>query len=300
MGPSPSFRILGAAAVVWLVLTSVAQGYSYQLTEAGTPKHWRRDAVPLVLGSRLVEVFGEAPAFQGATMAAEAWRGFPRVPALEIAAGGPSDATPLGAPDGENTIEVISPWPHGPAQLAVTVLYSRASGEIIEADVLLNGDMPMALLSEAPPGRAVGQAVLDRHDVASVLTHELGHVLGLGESEHAGATMWPAGQRGETFRRSLSDDDEQGVIALYESVAAASAAGHDPGPEPRALMAGCAASGGPVTGAPAAWAVGLAVLWLRRRAVARAAGFRRLGSRAGCFRGNSPSSGAVPRTVRAS
>jgi hypothetical protein len=48
------------------------------------------------------------------------------------------------------------------------------------------------------------------------MTHEAGHSLGLDESDtHPEATMWPLVSPGETHQRSLSEDDEQGVITNY-------------------------------------------------------------------------------------
>lgn len=56
---------------------------------------------------------------------------------------------------------------------------------------------------------------LQAFDLQSVLTHELGHALGLNHSANPTTTMYFAGQRGNTFFRSLSDDDIAGLCYLY-------------------------------------------------------------------------------------
>ncbi|HEX2677830.1 MAG TPA: matrixin family metalloprotease, partial [Polyangiales bacterium] len=63
----------------------------------------------------------------------------------------------------------------------------------------------------------------------AVLTHESGHVLGLGESKaDPDATMWPYAVPGETQKRTLAQDDEDGVIESYLSKPPAAAGGCGP------------------------------------------------------------------------
>lgn len=52
-------------------------------------------------------------------------------------------------------------------------------------------------------------------DYQSVLTHELGHALGLDGSSDREATMYESGRPGETKLRTLEADDIDGIQALY-------------------------------------------------------------------------------------
>jgi hypothetical protein len=105
-----------------------------------------------------------------------------------------------------------------------TVSYAQDSGEIVDADMELNA---WAGSGPAPPGYyftcvdtggtcgAPGQAGCIAMDVQNVATHEAGHVLGLAHSSVAGSTMEASAPLGETAKRTLAQDDVQGVCAIY-------------------------------------------------------------------------------------
>jgi len=130
---------------------------------------------------------------------------------------------------------------HQPGELALTTVWSRACGEIVEADVEVNAD--------ASTASAFMWADLDvtttnggYHDLQNALTHEMGHFIGLdhtcelapgaaaGEVDNLGnpvpncndatpaemeATMFPSSEAGDVSKRTLSDDDRGGLCAIY-------------------------------------------------------------------------------------
>jgi Matrixin len=94
------------------------------------------------------------------------------------------------------------------------VTYEMDTGRLLDADIVVNGEARFTLLPDPMTGTS------SDYDIAAVLTHETGHVLGLGESQaDPAATMWPYARPGETSKRSLFDDDEEGVITSYATKA---------------------------------------------------------------------------------
>lgn len=80
------------------------------------------------------------------------------------------------------------------------VTFNSSSGEIIEGDVLINDNFTFSL------------AVNDDNYLGNVVTHELGHFLGLSHGQVLGSTMFYSLSRGQS---GLSADDVAGVYTLY-------------------------------------------------------------------------------------
>jgi hypothetical protein len=88
------------------------------------------------------------------------------------------------------------------------VWHNPDSGEIYDADMQINETIgPLAICQHACPLGAV--------DLQNVMTHEAGHVFGLGHSQVPGATMSARATVGETSKRTLEDDDRAGLCAIY-------------------------------------------------------------------------------------
>lgn len=101
-------------------------------------------------------------------------------------------------------------WPEDiPAgTLAVTTMSYRVStGQILDADIDVNGVAHFWTDTTAP-----GQVDTD---VQNTLTHELGHVLGLAHAPDPEATMYAESAAGDLEKRSLSQDDIDGLCFIY-------------------------------------------------------------------------------------
>lgn len=91
-----------------------------------------------------------------------------------------------------------------------TVVTKRAAGEIIDADIDLNLHDYQFVLDPLEGSSAF--------DLQSVLTHEIGHMVGLDhtQQEHADAVMWPYADWGEEgTRRMLTQDDVDTLCETY-------------------------------------------------------------------------------------
>lgn len=241
------------------LLPSAASAYTLKSTSSGERVQWRGGAVELVLSREVVAMFPDEDGREALEMASEAWRGLPRVPDLLVA----RQLLPAGsgphATDGINGV-YLSDRPLSGGRLAITLAtFDSATGEMIDADILMSPTHRFELLDEDGDDRE--RRGPQAYDIASVLTHELGHVLGLGETDATEmATMWPLFGRGETHPRTLEIDDERGALAAYHDVPGA--------PETVPLTCGTVSAGGPapVRALPAALlGLPLALLALRRR-----------------------------------
>jgi len=115
-------------------------------------------------------------------------------------------------------------WRHDPNALGKTTLsYEITTGEIYDADIEINSTAGFVLQSEVPAGwmrpptcdQAPDVAECLQYDLASILTHEAGHFLGLAHSPVSSATMHFTVGLFDTEARSLDPDDVAGICSLY-------------------------------------------------------------------------------------
>lgn len=113
--------------------------------------------------------------------------------------------------------DLVDTWLHPVSALAITtVTFVRASGRILDADIEMNDDRFLFTTCDGDEGCIV------RHDLQNTLVHEVGHVLGLDHPPQnqplvEDATMYATAPEGETKKRTLDVDDENGLCAIYPS-----------------------------------------------------------------------------------
>jgi hypothetical protein len=133
---------------------------------------------------------------------------------FEISSNGAQFVSPSGGGDGINLITVAQNQEPGLFDGNRTgrtrVFYDPTTGLITEADIAINPGLQFS--TDGTP---------NTYDLESVLTHEIGHLLGLEHSGVIGATMQPRQGLNGIYNltaitpRTLSDDDRAGVRAIY-------------------------------------------------------------------------------------
>ena len=273
------------------ILTQVQSGSpGYRQSSTGHDLHWGRPALTVYLDGSLAQM--GAGANEAVMQAFGQWVGNDhRLPALAFDTGKTST---IPVQDGKSTVSYgLVTVPGHERDLAITVTYANdKTGEIIEADIVLNALYPMGVLTAKAAGQittptttpqndhdgdgkhngssstnsksmAAEEAVdcKNRYDAQNVATHEAGHFFGLGEDPiKSNATMFQLIDQCETHKRALATTDVGALTTLY-------AQNEDP-EEAKAGARACSFGGVPQSGG--ALAVSSAILGLmllgRRRA----------------------------------
>jgi len=247
---------------------------SFKKSQSGQELLWHEPKVTIYLDDSLGKLGPQAN--DAIVQAFGQWvTSDPKLPQL-VFDSGKTSAQPK--QDGKNTVSYAPiTAPGHEHDVAITITYANdKTGEIVEADVILNARYPMGVLTpkalagadegkgqgKSDDGRRSDEAVgcENRYDAQNVATHEAGHFFGLGEDmTERGATMFLSIDQCETHKRLLSSTDVGAVNALYAASQGPEQAG--------AGAAGCRFGGGAPTkpGALLASGLVLGLALLRRR-----------------------------------
>jgi|GEM_PF-2653706 len=222
-----------------LMLLSPAASFGFSLvTYNGVPARWQDGKV---IEIELDQNFSPFVSFKGddgngptqtvletVTRSIDAWR---NVTGTSINLRDPVLTTILEDPhyDGKNQIKMYTDqWANlsfkpPTTALAVTISTYTNPNEIIDSDIFFNGvNFEWANFNDE--GDRDGRS---KYDIENVLTHELGHFLGLDhtsvnsnetEKDFLEATMFFSSRPGDTERRTLNAKDILGVQHLYTTV----------------------------------------------------------------------------------
>ncbi len=108
-------------------------------------------------------------------------------------------------------------WEHANGALAITTTrFDKETGRISDSDVELNTPRFIFTAVESPVCIAPTFNVdCIASDIQNTVTHEVGHVLGLGHSTDPDSTMNANAFPGETGKRSLDADSRQFICDVY-------------------------------------------------------------------------------------
>lgn len=117
-------------------------------------------------------------------------------------------------------------WSHSTGIIALTTTnYNKNTGVIVDADIEFNeagdarGAAPRYYFTATRDGLPVcpraGELDCVSTDVQNTATHEIGHFFGLDHPPVPEATMYASTDAGETSKRSLAQDDIDGLCTIY-------------------------------------------------------------------------------------
>jgi hypothetical protein len=126
-----------------------------------------------------------------------------------------------------NTIAFLDPFKdpcadadgggYDPFAFAVTVVWhNTTTGEVLDADMMVNDQLATRFNVGGPYANCPDTGCLSTEaDLASLLTHEIGHFIGIGHSNVIEATMHAATERESVEKRTLAQDDIDAVCDIY-------------------------------------------------------------------------------------
>ncbi|HEX7478996.1 MAG TPA: matrixin family metalloprotease [Polyangiales bacterium] len=222
-----SFGVFGmgaSRAAAYCRETVDAQSTGPCVEKAGAARlHWTRSCLTQVFNDQF---FARTPLISEAEIRSEFHQSFQTwadvdcgggrtLFAVQQAAGTTSTSTSEFVFDAHNEAIIVgktlSEWVqlgHDPQALALTLLWHDAdSGEILDVDTELNEGSVRYANCDKP----CSQGMID---LRNTITHEGGHLLGLGHSTVLGSTMYDSAPDGEISKRTLAQDDIAGYCAL--------------------------------------------------------------------------------------
>jgi MYXO-CTERM domain-containing protein len=122
-----------------------------------------------------------------------------------------------------NTIAFRDPWEDQCGDdfarnaFAVTIVWhDTQTGRIFDADMMINDSLGPYAQCDPVSGCLRGTAgAPGPADLQAIVTHEVGHFIGIGHSDIADATMFPSSLRTDVSKRSLAQDDLEAVCTIY-------------------------------------------------------------------------------------
>jgi hypothetical protein len=212
--------------VLGLLVASGARGETSVLkTRAGSPVHWTRAEITLGLDASASRRVHRLDVVHAIERAAQAWN---RIPASQPRFRFTTE------PERDVTIRFCrTTWQGDSVDLGHTQFdASPHDGVVTSANIELNECDHVF----TPPGEKTSGPF----DLQAVMTHELGHVLGLGHSNTASAIMFPNGKG--MLARAPGPDDETALAVLYIGRELAPPSKAPPAPEVALQLPGPAAS----------------------------------------------------------
>jgi hypothetical protein len=229
---------LVCATAAIALATRSAEAFQLKHTSQGKVVKWTDPSVTFVVDPSVDRAASDGGGAFDAALSA--WSGVGGAPALASTMGTGQGKVAL---DGTNTVLFAADGfePAGVA-LAVTVLsYNEATGAIVDADIVINGLHPFAVLpagAQAPAGMtpvstdgaaSAGDDTsgLPPFDLLHVVSHEVGHTLGLGDvRDETDAVMYAFTMPGDAANRAPATDDIDGLDSVYRGAEARAGCGH--------------------------------------------------------------------------
>jgi len=186
-------------------------------SSTGQVPAWANMPVRFWISDRGSPQIGNGSEFAAVQAAFQTWQNVPTA-TVSFQAMGPTPVSTVGQ-DRLNTVTFVdNTVPLGSDTIASTFSFFELGSDgnlvIQEADIALNPAVGFS--TSGNPGK---------YDVQGVVTHEVGHLLGLDHSALLSSVMTPYGAAGQLDQRMLTYDDMVGISVLYPNSSAIASLG---------------------------------------------------------------------------
>lgn len=192
-----------------------AHAYKRTLSPQGDALYWEHYPIPFYIHRAVPSHLAAEPTYLAIRQSFQAWAE-PECTCLRFEDKGLTDDTQLGYNQKEPSknqnivIFVMQSWKHASNAVAVTsTTFNEKNGEIVGYDIEINAVNFLFSLDAMP---IHGSPTMD---IQNTITHEIGHVIGLDHSNVGDSTMFASGPVGETKKRTLHQDDLDGLCDIY-------------------------------------------------------------------------------------
>ena len=224
--PNPILALMALLAFV-----TSSQPSSFDLPAAAQERQikWPTRTIQIALSSSLLStspaIKPDSDVVGAAHRALASWSRAANIKFVEVASKKQS-VSPTSGGDGVSLITIagtsdnVSLFSEGNTTARTRVFYNLDSGEINEADIVIN---PFPYSETGAALQFSTDGTPGTYDLESTLAHEIGHLLGLSHSHVIGATMQPLQALNGTYglpaisERTLSAADQAAVRSLYGS-----------------------------------------------------------------------------------
>jgi len=189
------------------VFCTGAWSYTRITVSSGSTPKWPSMPIPFWINEKGYTQIGNGSEFPAVLSSFQTWENVPTADIRFNYLG--TTTTSSAGRDGMNIVSFAdTSTPLGSSTIAVTFSFFRTapgSGLIFdEADIVFNPALEFSTSAEE-----------NKFDIQSILTHEVGHLLGLDHSVLASSVMQPFGVASRLDLRTLMHDDIAGVSEIY-------------------------------------------------------------------------------------
>ena len=205
-----------ALILFFSLLSGTAASYTRFVSSSGNSPRWLSMPVPFWINDRGSPQILNGSDFEAILASFRTWENVPSA-GIRFDYRGTTPAATVGR-DGMNIVSFTdNSTPLGSSTIAATFSYYRVQGSEIlsdESDIVFSPSLQYSTSGEA-----------GKFDIQSVLTHEIGHLLGLDHSGLLSSVMVPFGATGQIHQRTLTYDDIAGVSEIYPVAGAQASVG---------------------------------------------------------------------------